>query len=61
MDPETHLGHQYLEQWAKEAHESLSGYASTTLLGRIMEQGPGAGQTGIEDVRSVREDRCVRG
>lgn len=47
MDPETKLIHAYLEQWGRETRDRVeNGLPSTTLLGRVIEQGPGAGQSG---------------
>lgn len=47
MDPDTKLIHAYLEQWGKETKDrDENGLPATTLLGRVIEQGPGAGQTG---------------
>ena len=47
MDPETKLVHAYLEQWGRETRDRVeNGLPSTTLLGRVIEQGPGAGQSG---------------
>jgi hypothetical protein len=47
MDPTTRVVHAMLEQWGRETrNEAENGYPSTTLLGRVIEQGPGAGQAG---------------
>lgn len=47
MDPDTKDGHSLLERWARETYEGAPGaLPSTTLLGRVMEQGPAAGSPG---------------
>lgn len=55
MDPSTVPGHMMLERWARESRENETGWASTTLLGRVMEQGPGASQSGAPPT-SMSED-----
>jgi len=64
MDPETKAIHIRLEQWGAETRERLSGFPETTLLGRLIEQGPmGAGQSGRPPVSlsgpAARIDTCV--
>jgi hypothetical protein len=46
MDPETRVVHARLEAWGAWAKESEAhAWPSVTLLGRMIEQGPGAGQS----------------
>lgn len=64
MDPETKAIHIRLEQWGLETRDSLNGYPSITLLGRLIEQGPmGAGQQGKPPVdlseAAAHVDACV--
>lgn len=65
MDPETKLVHAELEVWGRETRDrDENGLPKTTLLGRVIEQGPmGAGQTGRApsdlSPRSARVDACV--
>lgn len=47
MDPETRLVHARLESWGAWAKDSeVRAWPAVTLLGRIIEQGAGAGQSG---------------
>jgi|GEM_PF-1260625 len=64
MDPETKEAHLRLEEWGRETRDASNGYPSTTLLGRLIEQGPmGAGQSGKPPVSlsesASRADACV--
>jgi len=64
MDPETKAAHLRLEEWGQATRDSLNGYPSVTLLGRLIEQGPmGAGQSGKPPVSlsesAARADTCV--
>lgn len=47
MDPQTKEMHALLEQWGRETRDRPeNGLPAVTLLGRVIEQGPGAGQPG---------------
>ena len=64
MDPETKLTHARLEKWGRETRDRAeNGFPAMTLLGRVIEQGPGAGQPGrpISDLspESAKVDACV--
>lgn len=64
MDPETRLTHARLERWGKETRERYSdGFPAITLLGRVIEQGPGASHQGkpTADISesSQQVDACV--
>ena len=64
MDPATKLVHAMLEKWGKETRAGIeNGLPSTTVLGRVIEQGPGAGQAGRPishlSEQSARVDACV--
>lgn len=47
MDPDTKMVHLRLEEWGKWAKGSeAKAWPQTTMLGRVIEQGPGASQSG---------------
>lgn len=56
MDPETKIVHARLERWGKWAKENYNAWPAVTLLGRIVEQGPGASQQGRPPVSMSEED-----
>jgi DNA-directed RNA polymerase specialized sigma24 family protein len=64
MDSETKVIHLRLELWGRETRNRLNGWPETTLLGRLIEQGPmGAPQAGRPPTDlsepSARVDGCV--
>ena len=64
MDPETRAVHLRLERWGSETRTRLNGWPESTLLGRMVKQGPmGAPQQGCPPTDlsepSARIDVCV--